>query len=120
MVVDDDEDVREVAKMLLEGIGYPVTTAASAREAFQQIEVGEAPSLILLDMVMSGMDGEQFLRKLRASSRATIPVVVMSGHSASCARAQELGANGCLTKPIELDELLLSVKRFAGDPASRR
>jgi len=69
--------------------------------------------VILLDLMMPRMDGEEFLRHLRASAHAAIPVVVMSGHGAAHRKAGELSANGCLAKPIDLDELLATVRRFA-------
>ena len=123
MVVDDDEDIRDMTKLLLEGEGYSVATAADGLDAWQHLKAGESPSLILLDLMMPGMDGEQFLHTLRASSRATIPVVVMSGHNAAAVKARELKANGCLTKPIELDVLLETVRRFvvaaAREPTAR-
>jgi CheY-like chemotaxis protein len=121
MIVDDDEDIREIAKLLLESEGHHVATAADGLDAWQQLEGGESPSLILLDLMMPRMDGEQFLHALRASPRAGIPVVIMSGHNAASVKARELTANGCLTKPIELEELLEAVRRFAGgeEPSTR-
>jgi CheY-like chemotaxis protein len=112
MVVDDDEDIREMAKLVLESEGHCVATAADGLEAWQRLEAGESPSLILLDLMMPRMDGEQFLHALRASARASIPVVIMSGHNAASVKARELDANDCLTKPIELDDLLEMVGRF--------
>jgi CheY-like chemotaxis protein len=116
LVVDDDHDIREMAKLLLELSGYRVATAADGLEAWQRLEAGEAPALILLDLMMPRMDGEHFLQTLRASSRASIPVVIISGHTAATIKARELEANGCLTKPIELDELLATVERFVRGP----
>jgi CheY-like chemotaxis protein len=113
MVVDDDEDIREMAKLLLEGEGHRVTTASDGLDALRQLEAGECPSLILLDLMMPRMDGEQFVHTLRASPRASIPIVIMSGHSAASAMARDLEASACLTKPIELDDLLETVRRFA-------
>ena len=112
MIIDDDEDIRDVAKLLLESEGLRVTTAEDGLDAWRQIEAGESPSLILLDLMMPRMDGEQFLRTLRASARATTPVIVMSGHSAAATIARELKANACLTKPFELEDLLEIVRRF--------
>jgi CheY-like chemotaxis protein len=114
MVVDDDEAIRYLAKLLLEGEGFRVATAADGLDAWRQLEAGASPSLILLDLMMPRMDGEQFLHTLRASARASIPVVVMSGHSAASAMAQQLEASACLTKPFELEELLETVWRFTG------
>jgi CheY-like chemotaxis protein len=112
MIVDDDEDIREMTKLVLEIEGHCVATASDGLEAWQRIEAGESPSLILLDLMMPRMDGEQFLHALRASARASIPVVIISGHNAASVKARELGANDCLTKPIELDDLIEMVGRF--------
>jgi CheY-like chemotaxis protein len=114
MVVDDDEDIREVVKLLLESEGHRVITATDGLDAWRQLEAGARPSLILLDLMMPRMDGEQFLLTLRASSRASIPVIILSGHSAASVLARDLEANACLTKPIELEELLELVRRFTG------
>ncbi len=113
MIVDDDEDIREMGKLLLEAEGYRVTTAPDGLDAWRQLEAGESPSLILLDLMMPRMDGEQFLHTLRASARASIPVVIMSGHTAASVVARDLSANGCLTKPLELEDLLETVRRSA-------
>jgi CheY-like chemotaxis protein len=113
MVIDDDEDIREMTKLLLEGEGHRVTTAADGLDGWRKIEAGESPSLILLDLMMPRMDGEQFLHTLRASPRASIPVVIMSGHSAASVMARELEAKACLTKPFELEDLLETVRTFA-------
>lgn len=111
MVVDDDEDIREIVKLSLEASGYRVTTAVDGLEAWQHLSASALPSLILLDLMMPRMDGEEFMKTLRASPQANIPVVIMSGHSASNQKAKELKANGCLTKPVDLDELLGTVRR---------
>jgi len=111
MVVDDDEDIREIVKLSLEASGYRVTTAVDGLEAWQHLNDSAPPSLILLDLMMPRMDGEEFMKTLRSSPQANIPVVIMSGHNASNQKAEELKVNGCLTKPVELDELLGTVRR---------
>jgi CheY-like chemotaxis protein len=116
LVVDDDHDIREMAKLLLEVSGYRVTTAADGLEAWQRLEDGDSPALILLDLMMPRMDGEHFLQTLRASPRASIPVVIISGHAAVATKARELEANGWLTKPFELDALLAIVETLVADP----
>lgn len=113
MVVDDDEDVREIMQLVFETAGYRVLTAADGLEAWQDLRLGHRPQLILLDLMMPRMDGEQFMRTLRNSPMADIPVVIMSGHSAGHDRAKELQADSWLTKPIDLDDLLATVRRFA-------
>lgn len=112
MIVDDDEDIRDITKLLLESAGYAVLTAMDGIDAWRLLNAGARVSLILLDMMMPRMDGEQFLQSLRGSPRADLPVVIMSGHTAARQKARELGANGCLIKPVDLDELLETVRRF--------
>jgi CheY-like chemotaxis protein len=113
MVVDDDEDIREVLKLFLESEGYRVVAAADGREAWQQLQTRERPSLILLDLMMPGMDGEQFMKAMRRSLLPNIPVVIMSGHREAADKAIELNCNCCLMKPVEYDDLMAVVQRVA-------
>jgi CheY-like chemotaxis protein len=79
--------------------------------------------------MMPRLDGEAFIKLIRAEPRlAHIPVVIISGHHAARQKAFELGAEGCLVKPIDLDELSVILRhateqgaavRFASDPARR-
>ena len=113
MVVDDDEDIRDVLKLVLEIDGYRVTTAIDGLDAWQQLNSSEPPTLILLDLMMPRMDGERFVKTLRASPLAEIPVVIISGHNDASDTAKELDGDCCLMKPVELDELMAVVHRFA-------
>jgi two-component system alkaline phosphatase synthesis response regulator PhoP len=113
MVVDDDEDIREVLKLFLEAEGYRVITAADGGEALQQLSTRERPSLILLDLMMPGMDGEQFMKAMRHSPPTNIPVVIISGHREAADKVIELNANCCLMKPVEYDNLMAVVHRLA-------
>jgi phosphoserine phosphatase RsbU/P len=112
LVVDDNRVNRHLLMAVLQRGGFPnVGTAEDGVDALAKIEES-APDLILLDLMMPRMDGEQFLQTLRASARASIPVVIVSGHTAATAKARELRADGCLAKPLELDDLLATVERF--------
>ena len=114
MLVDDDEDIREVLRLFLEIDGYRVTTATDGIVAFEQLKkTSERPSLILLDLMMPRMDGEQFMKTLRSSPFADIPVVIMSGHREAGEKAKQLNGNCCLMKPVEFDELMAVVHRLA-------
>src|SRR5215813_10024346 len=111
LIVDDDADIRELMKIFLETDGYRVSVAADGYEAFEQLRTNGRPALILLDLMMPRMDGEQFLKQLHSSRFAKTPVVIMSGHNAAHKKAEELEAVCCLMKPVELDELLKTVRR---------
>lgn len=113
LIIDDDEDIREVAGLMLEIEGFQVAKAKDGLDAFEQLQAGLQPALILVDMMMPRMDGESFIAAMRADQRlAEFPVVVMSGHHVARQKAAELEADGCLVKPVEAEELLRVVRRF--------
>jgi CheY-like chemotaxis protein len=113
MIVDDDADIREMMKLFLEIDGYKVELAADGLDALKQLQKGAGPSLILLDLMMPRMDGEQFITQMRESRFAKIPVIIISGHSVARKKAEELHAVSCLMKPVESHELLKIVRLFA-------
>jgi CheY-like chemotaxis protein len=114
LVVDDDEDNRETIATALEAVGHPVASVGSGVEALRWIEAHGPPSLILLDMMMPQMDGEELLNTIHHDDGlARVPVVIMSGHVSGREKAKELSASGCLVKPFELVELEVTVERFA-------
>lgn len=114
MLVDDDDDIREIVGLVLQNEGYETVDAADGARALELLARGERPPLILLDMMMPVLNGAEFLRRVKADAAfADIPVVVMSGDTAARTTAQSLGAAGCLPKPVELDTLLEYAHRYA-------
>ena len=78
LVVDDEENIRFLYKEELEDEGYTVSLAANAEEAMKCI-IKDQPNLITLDIKMPGMDGIEFLRKLKEENRS-IPVILCSAY----------------------------------------
>jgi CheY-like chemotaxis protein len=105
-------------KIFLEATGYRVNVALDGYEALEQLQAGTKPALILLDLMMPRMDGEEFMAQMRSRRIPKTPVLIMSGHSVAERNANRLGAAGCLMKPVELDALLKAVQRLA--PASSK
>jgi CheY-like chemotaxis protein len=112
MVIDDDEDIREMLRIVLEVSGYSVETVADGAEGWDHLAAGPLPSLIILDLMMPRMDGEQFISKLRASAQPNIPVIIMSGQNGATERARDVHADAVLMKPVDLDVLLGTIAQF--------
>ena len=114
MVVDDDNDILEVARLVLEGGGYQVIAAPSGADAMSQL-ADRRPDLILLDINMPGMDGWQVLRLLKLDERTSaIPVALFSIKSQVRDRVQGLQGGACdyIAKPFACDELLDRVRHI--------
>ena len=112
LAVDDDEDYREGLTYLLDDLGYSVTAAADGREALQALKEDPRPDVILVDLRMPGMNGEEFLEEqARDAELASIPFVVVSGARDVEEKALALGAAGALAKPFGLRNLLDSIDK---------
>jgi len=113
LIVDDDEDLREVVAAVLAAQGYVVVVAASGAETLVALRSGRvSPSLILLDLRMPGMTGEEVKAELDADPRwANVPVLVFSGDADAPAVARHIGVQGVIQKPIELEALLEAVEQ---------
>ncbi len=105
LIVDDDRDSRETARMVLEDEGYSVDVASNGRVALERLRSFPLPTLILVDLMMPVMDGPSLLGELEASAEhAGIPVVVMTASSPD-SRTSGL-RYPLLRKPFKLDDLM--------------
>jgi CheY-like chemotaxis protein len=112
MVIDDDEDIRTLVCLVLEIEGYRPMAASDGVDALRILNESPLPSLILLDVMMPRMSGEELVPVLRSSPRlAGIPVVIMSGHNDAREKARALAAHSCLVKPVDVDVLLRTVHK---------
>jgi CheY-like chemotaxis protein len=104
LIVDDENDIREVAQVCLELVGnYEVIAASSGRDGLVQARTSQ-PDAILLDVMMPGMDGPATLVELRADpATRDIPVVFLTAKTQLSERTNlsELGAAGIITKPFD-------------------
>ncbi len=104
LIVEDSEPIRTTFRLALEWEGYEVFTAQNGEEALTLLRVIPAPGLILLDLSMPVMDGEEFLsHRFTNNSVANIPTVVLTAAGNPTAIA---GAEKVVSKPIELGALL--------------
>jgi CheY-like chemotaxis protein len=122
LLVEDDKYIRESLEELLIDEGYEVATAKNGVEAFEVLESGRLPRVILLDLMMPIMDGFQFREKQLASLQfADIPVVAMSAYGDVGKNKEKLNVRAYLKKPVDIDDVLATVQKWS-DPVdeSRR
>ena len=113
-VVEDDPDIRETLRNVLECEGYRVVTSCNGARALDALRSGPAPDLILLDLMMPVMDGWSFRRaQLLEPALRHIPVLLLSAGPNLARAASELRVAGVLQKEVRLDELLQTVARMA-------
>ena len=110
MVVDDDDDIREELVSLLAQEGYAVCAARDGQEALSLLyELVTLPSLVLLDMMMPRMNGNEFLDAVSLRPElGAMPIVVVSAYPGEVRR----GARRIIPKPISLTALLDVVAEF--------
>lgn len=110
LVVEDNDDLRELTRVILERHGYVVDEAENGAEALARLSAMKpAPCLVLLDLMMPVMDGRQLLERLqRDQMLATLPVVVVS----AAANEPIAGAKKTVKKPVSAETLVRVVERF--------
>ena len=119
LVVDDDDDSREVVARFLRRDGILVLTAPNGKDALRYI-LNRTPDAVVLDLMMPEMNGVDLLQILRAYLRwATIPVVLLTAYPSSALtdRAKTLGISCLFEKAnYEVDHLTACVKKLIADP----
>lgn len=108
LVVDDDRDVRELVTFALERAGCQVVAANDGVDALEKLADGFAPAIIVLDLEMPRLDGEGFLRVLRAQAKhPRTPIIVFTAHPFRRPQAAAL----CIQKPCAPRQLIDAVAR---------
>ncbi len=114
LVVDDEADVRNLTKMMLEGAGYEVVQASNGDEALSMV-ASESPDLVLLDVVMPGKSGFEVCKNLKASERTRrIPVIIFTvlGREVDFRLSMESGADEFLSKPLKPEDMSNLIKEI--------
>jgi two-component system nitrogen regulation response regulator NtrX len=110
LVVDDEPDIRESLRMILEYEGYETLLAPTAQDGIGLIE-REEPDLVYLDVKMPGMDGLEALRRIRGLTES-LPVIIISGHGTiqTAVEATKLGAFTFIEKPLAQERVLVETR----------
>ena len=112
LLVEDEENLHEALKLNLELEGYEITSAFTGGEALQKIQ-GEYFDLIILDVMLPDVDGISITETIRVQNNH-VPILMLSAKNTSSDRVLGLkkGADDYLTKPFNLEELLLRVQKL--------
>lgn len=112
VIIDDEDLIREGLRQFLEWEGYTVFTANNGQKGLDLIRKNQGASLIVVDLQMPVMSGEQFLTALKAEENPAIknaPVLLLTARSQISAHE---GVAGIVRKPLDLEDFLSTVKRL--------
>lgn len=109
LIADDDENIVELIRLYLEKEGFETVTASDGEEAARLFKE-DAPSLVVLDIMMPKMDGWQVCREIRRTSNIPIVMLTAKGETFDKVLGLELGADDYMVKPFETKELVARIK----------
>ncbi len=121
LIVDDEAEIRQLITDVLTDEGYIVDQAKNGYTALAYLHAAPAlPCVIILDLMMPSLNGWDFLRARQGDPvLEPIPTVVISAVG-TFATAKVLGAQECLSKPLDLDHLVALVRQYCGSEPSQR
>jgi PleD family two-component response regulator len=122
LIIEDDDAIRQLLKFQLEAAGYDVTAAEHGQAGLATL-AERVPDLIMTDLMMPEMDGQEVCRRVKSHFRtAHVPVVMLTARADLPTRVESLdyGANDYLTKPYERAEMLLRVRNLINWSRSQR
>ena len=111
LIVDDDAGILRLLASLFEDEGWDVDAASGGQQALRMLE-SAPPAVILLDLMMPGMSGEELIGELRSRGLET-PVVLMSARKNVAEIAEGTHASGYLAKPFDIEDALTLVSQYA-------
>jgi DNA-binding response OmpR family regulator len=115
LVVDDDPEIRDVVRWLLEDEGWAVETASDGRDALDRATRAR-PALIVLDMGLPILSGEEVAMRLHDVYAEPPPIIVVSADGRAGEKAARIGAASYLHKPFDVDVLVRLVQRTLSGP----
>ena len=113
LVVDDDPDVRGILGMLLERDGYEVVTAIDGAAALEHVK-DERIALVVLDLQMPRLDGDQF-RRVYQERGGHAPILLVTAAEVSKHDLERLGVSAFIAKPFDVDTVMETVHRLVSE-----
>jgi CheY-like chemotaxis protein len=113
LLVDDNDDVREITALLLRDYGFFVIEASSGLAALHRLETHEAIDLLLVDLVMPEMSGTELLQRVRAK-RPDIRTALITGYAGRTRINEKCGEENLIKKPYTAEQLVAGVRSALG------
>ena len=117
LIIDDEPDIMDIATVRLKHLGYEIISAIDAEEGMDILK-RDTPDLILLDLLLPKMQGDELCKKLKSDEKyKKIPIVLFTASAIRPNLPQmlkDIGADACILKPFDPKELLNTVKKFIG------
>lgn len=112
LVVDDDESILDAVALILRDEGYEVRATSKGEEACVVAD-SYTPDIILLDVLMSGVDGRNICKKLKFEEKTkNVPIIMISAHPSAHEDVFEYGADKFLAKPFDANDLLALIESY--------
>lgn len=112
LICDDDVDIIEMLEIVLDDSGFDIITETDSKKVLELIS-STRPQLVLMDLWMPVISGDQILKHMREDQNlSSIPVVIMSAAQDGKEVAFKAGANGYIPKPFDIDNLMQKVNEF--------
>ena len=122
LIVEDDENIRELLRLYLEHEGYEIVEAENGAEGLNQYKK-ENPDMLLLDVMMPVMDGWQVCKEIRKDSKVPIIMITAKSETLDKVTGLEMGADDYIAKPLEMREVVARVRavfrRFAPEDSGK-
>ncbi len=114
LVVEDNDDIRQIVELVMRSAGMEVITASNGREAIDALTRSPvAPCVIFSDVMMPVMDGLEFCRwKAAREEYRQIPVVLLTAYSAAAESLRDVPIAACLAKPVDVDTLVTVARSY--------
>jgi len=115
LVLDDDPDIGIMIKMMLEYKGYSVVVTDRAEKA-EEILSTEQMDLIIMDMLLSGVNGTDICTSLKQNpNSSSLPIIMISAHPNAKQICLDAGANEFMAKPFDIMDMLSKINRLISD-----
>jgi DNA-binding response OmpR family regulator len=113
LVVDDDQPILTLMQNILREFGFEPHVAGTGRAAIEAAHQYH-PDLVLLDMKMPGMTGDEVIAAMREAGAAHIPILILSGDPVDPAEIRRLGVAGAVQKPFDVTSLVEQIRAHVG------